>query len=65
MAHAHNLERFADWQLADELATRAKRCGCDAFSASVNGTGPSPTPLQLDLAHALRLAATAYPRWLS
>lgn len=49
--------RFADWQLADELASCAARCVVDAFTASVNGTGPGPTPLQLEVSDTLRLAA--------
>lgn len=49
--------RFEDWQLADELASCAERCVCDAFSASVDGRGPGPTAVQLDVCRALRLAA--------
>jgi len=49
--------RFANWQLADELASCAERCVSDAFAASAKGAGPSPTPLQLDVSHRLRLAA--------
>jgi hypothetical protein len=49
--------RFEDWQLADELASSAERCVYDEFTASMNGTAPGPTPLQLEVTHTLRLAA--------
>ncbi len=49
--------RFEDWQLADELASCAERRVCDEFTALVDGTGPGPTTLQLEVSHALRLAA--------
>lgn len=49
---------FAAWQLADELAGCAERLVCDAFSASANGHGTSPSLVQLEVARKLRVAAT-------
>lgn len=51
-------DKFALWQLADELATGADKLVLEAFTVAVDGRGGRPSEMQVAVSVALRAAAS-------